>query len=243
MIFKIMSYHINGGKDVAGNCSPELVAQIIRSLRADVVLLQKLGPSPGPASLESLATLTGLSAYGPDRVNGCAFLSRFPLTNTFDFPLGSGCRCVRADLELDHEQVHLFNLVLTPDLRQRQKQIGVLMSDQVLGNPSLPSALIIGGDFGFLPFLGITEEGISRSRFPLWRATFPAQLPLLGRDRIYFRGSAHALSGRVETSSEARRASTHLPLIVTVETRETRRTLKIKKGAAIGSKQPDPVCG
>jgi endonuclease/exonuclease/phosphatase family metal-dependent hydrolase len=241
-----MSYHINSAKDVSGQLAPELSAEIIRAQQPDLVMLQQLGSTIGTGSVSQLAERVGLEVYGPDAEGGCAYLSRYPLSNIHNFPLGYGCYCVRADFVRDDERVHLFNLSLSWDLWQRKEQIGRLLSDQLLNNPSLPCAAIVAGDFG-LPLWGHGQMQLSdqlkRSRLPLWRANFPAKLPLWGRDRIYFRGPIHALAGNVIMTAEARKASTHLPLVLTVETRDTREVLKLRQRTRVAAKQPDPVCG
>ena len=244
--FRIMSYHINGARDVTGQLAPELSAAIIRAQQPDLVMLQQLGSSIGLGSVAQLAERVGLTAYGPDAEGACAFLSRYPLKNLQALPLGYGCRCVRADFIRGDERVHLFNLVLSLEPWQRREQIKVLLSEQLLNNPSLPSAAIVAGDFG-LPLWGSGQGQLSdqlkRSRLPLWRANFPAQLPLWGRDRIYFCGPIRALAGSVILTAEARRASTHLPIVLTVETTETREVLKVRPRTRVVTKHPDPVCG
>jgi len=75
------------------------------------------------------------------------------------------------------------------------------------------------------------------------RITIPGKAPLWGRDRVYFRGPIKALAGAVVRTAEARRASTHLPLVLTVETSDPREFLKIKERTPLARKQPDPICG
>ncbi len=120
------------------------------------------------------------------------------------------------------------------------------MGEQLLDNPSLPCATIICGDFG-LPWWGSGQiplnEHLKRANFPIWRANFPGKIPLWGRDRVYFRGPIKAISGHVVMTALARRASTHLPLVITVETSDTREVLKVKKRSRLSQKQPDPICG
>lgn len=244
--FRIMSYHINGAKDVSGQLAPELSAGIIRAQQPDIVMLQQLGSAIGLGSISQLAENVGLTSYGPNAEGACAFLSRYPLTNIQNIPLGYGCRCVRADFIRADERVHLFNLALSMDPWQRREQIRMLLSEQLLNNPSLPCAAIVAGDFG-LPLWGSGQVQLSdqlkRSRLPFWRANFPAKLPLWGRDRIYFRGPIHALAGSIVFTAEARRASTHLPLVLTVETTDTREVLRVRQRARVVTKHPDPVCG
>lgn len=243
--FRIMSYHINGCRTIAGNIDQEACARVIRSQVPDLVMLQQLGPSIGNTSLKFLAEQTGLASYGPEEEGACAILSRFPLHNLQEYPLGHGGRCLRADLDQGGERVHLFNLCLAFDPWQRRDQILYLLSDQVLNSPSLPCATVVCGDFT-LPLWGYGQislsEHLTRAKLPLWRANYPGSFPLWGRDRIYFRGSIRALAGTVVATGEARKASPHLPLVLTVESYETRRFVKLKQVTPL-AKHPDPVCG
>lgn len=246
MTFRLMSYHINGANDAQGQPAPEKSAEIIRAQQPDLVFLQQIGGAIGTASICNLARQVGLDAYGPDAEGGCAFLSREPLTAIQSVPLGYGCRCVKADLVKNDERVHLFNLTLSMDPWQRNQQLHLLFSEQLVNNPALPCPAIIAGDFG-LPLLGesLTQMNgqLRRARYPLWRSTFPARVPLWGRDRIYFRGAIRAMAGHIVLTSEARKASTHLPMVLTVETSDTRQILKIKKLTSLSAKHPNPICG
>ena len=241
-----MSYHINGARNSSGELAPELSANIIRSQQPDLVMLQGIGSPVGTSSVKELAERVGLAAYGPDAEDSCSFLSRHPLSNIQNIPLGYGSRCVRADFDRNDERVHLFNLTLSWDPWQRREQVRVLLSEQLLNNPSSPCAMIICGDFG-LPLWGSGQirlnEHMKRAGLPLWRANYPGLFPLWGRDRIYFRGPIRAIEGLILCTPEARRASTHLPLILTVQLRDTREYLKLKSKSRLASKQPDPVCG
>jgi len=244
--FRIMSYHINGAHNASGELAPELCAAVIRGQQPDVVMLQKIGSPIGLSSVEKLADRVGLTLYGPDSEGACSYLSRYPLNNLLELPLGHGGQCLQADLDIEGERLHLFNLELAWNYRCRRDQVSLLMENRLLNNPNLPCATIIGGDFG-LPWWGSgqipLQQHLRRARFPVWRANFPGKVPLWGRDRIYFSGPIRALAGAVIMSTEARRASTHLPLVLTVETTDTREFLKIKNGNLLARKQPDPVCG
>ena len=243
--FRIMSYHINGCRTAAGEIDPQACCRVIRSQCLDLVMLQQIGAPLGRASLKLLAEETGLAAYGPDDEGACAILSRYPLHNLQEYPLGHGGRCLRADLDLDGERVHLFSVSLSFDPWQRRDQILTLLSEQVLSNPTLPCATIVSGDFT-IPLWGWGQvrlsEHLTRAKFPLWRANYPSNFPLWGRDRIYFRGAIRALAGTVVATGEARKASPHLPLVLTVETRENRKFLKLKAIPRL-AKRPDPICG
>ncbi len=244
--FRIMSYQINGARSAAGELAPDLCAAVIRAQRPELVMLQKIGSPIGLSSVERLAEQVGLDAYGPDTEGGCAFLSHYPLKYVREQSLGFGGQCVQADLEHGDERIHLFNLALSWNIRQRREQVRLLMGEQLLNNPSLSCATIICGDFG-LPWWGRGQprlnEHLKRANFPVWRANFPGKVPLWGRNRVYFWGPIKAIAGRVVMTALARRASTHLPLVLTVETSDTREVLKVEKRAKIPTKQPNPVCG
>ena len=244
--FRIMSYHINGGHNASGELAPELCAAVIRAQQPDLVMLQKIGSPIGLSSVNRLADRVGLMLYGPDDEGSCTYLSRYPLNHLQEVQLGSDGQCVQADFEIEGERVHLFNLTLSWDYHRRRDQVRQLLGNQLLNNPNLPCATIIGGDFG-LPWWGSgqipLQEHLRRARFPVWRANFPSKLPLWGRDRVYFRGPVRALAGSVVMTAVARRASTHLPLVLTVETYDTREVLKLKNRIPLARKQPDPICG
>jgi endonuclease/exonuclease/phosphatase family metal-dependent hydrolase len=243
--FRIMSYHVNGFRSASGEVDPMRSARVIYSQRPSLVMLQQLGSPIVAGTLQEYSDLVGLQAYGPDDEGACAFLSRYPLTNIQEFSLGHGGRCLRANLDFENERVHLFNLCLSFDPWQRRDQVRSLLSDQLLNDRSLPCATIVCGDFT-LPLWGYGQiricEHLSRARFPLWRANYPANFPLWGRDRIYFRGPIRALAGTVLATSDARRASPHLPLVLTVETCDTRNFLKLRDRLRL-RKTPDPICG
>ena len=244
--FRIMNYNINGAHNASGELEPELCAAVIRAQQPDIVMLQKIGSPIGLSSVDKLADRVGLAHFGPDCEGACSYLSRYPLNHLQELSLGHGGQCIQADLDLEGERIHLFNLALAWDYHSRSDQVALLLKNQLLDNPNLPCATIICGDFG-LPWWGSGQiplrQHLRRARFPVWRANFPGKIPLWGRDRIYFRGPIHALAGSVIMSAEARQASTHLPIVLTVEMKETREYLKIKESSLLTRKQTNPVCG
>lgn len=244
--FRIMSYHINGMQTNSGRLTPELCAKVINSQNVDTVMLQGLGAPIGVTSLKNLATLVGMDCYGPDEEGACSFLSRYPLSNLQSAPLGYGARCLRADLDHEEGRIHLFNILLGWDIWQRYEQVKVLLSDQVLNNRSLPCATVIGGDFG-LPGWECGEidraQQFKRAGKPFIHANYPAQFPLWGRDRIYFRGPLKQIQAKVIKTRESKIASVHLPILIEVITQETRNYLKVKDKSPLPAKQPNPICG
>jgi endonuclease/exonuclease/phosphatase family metal-dependent hydrolase len=241
-----MSYYINGGLDTSGVVAPQRCADIIRHEYPDLVFLQKIGSVIGPTSVGQLAENVGLKAYGPDTEGECAYLSRYPLRHVQSIPLGHGHCCVKAELIREDERLHLFNLSLSFDPWQAREQLRMLLTDYLLCDNDVRGPAIIAGDFG-LPLLGSGQIDLSRhlrrAKLPLWRANFPVKLPFIARDRIYFRGSIRAVTGRILMTRETREASTHLPLVLTVETRDPRSPVKVDGASPLSPKRPNPVCG
>lgn len=241
-----MSYNLNSSRSCTTVQYAQLCAQIVRSEKPDLVLLQRIGPPTGEASLKHLSERIGLSAYGSDAEGSCAFLSRYPLHNLQTIPLGYGDHCVRADFDQASERIHLLNLTLSWHPLQRCRQVEKLLSEEVLGSNSFSCATIIAGDFG-LPLWGcgkvVLNPQLVRAQQPTWRANYPAVFPLWGRGRIYFQGPICAVDGRILRTKEAKSLSNQLPMVVCVETREMRKTLKVKDSVSLRSKQPKPVCG
>lgn len=231
-ILRVMSYALNGSPGV----DPDVIAQIIRSQKPELVCLQYLTDG----LLETLAKETGLKAYCAwDR---CGFLSRHPLTAVQACNLGGSGGSLRADLDLGDKRLHLFNVQLVLDPLQRAKQIARLFAEDML-KANLPCATLVAGDFS-LPLWGggqwLLRRRLKSAQHPGWAANYPAKFALWPRDRIYLRGPIRSLAGQVITNPETRTSSSHLPLVTTLELTDTRVYLKLPKGSR---RQMRPVVG
>lgn len=235
---RVMSYHLNCCVGNRGESTADLCARVIASQSPDLVFLQQLG-NEDPGLLFRLAKQLNLKPFGLDQDGACCFLSRYTLRGLQNYSLGAGGNCLRADLDHAGQRLHLFNVNLDPKLLFRREQINTLLGEDLLGNPALPCAALIAGDFS-LPLWGAGQvrlgSCLKRAAQPLWRANFPANFPLWGRDRFYFRGELRALAGTVVATPEARHASTHLPLLLTVEQIDTRKYLHLKNVPQRGMK-------
>jgi len=238
---RVMSYHINGWTGKRGEPTADLCARVIAAQCPDLVFLQQQAGGQAPGQVQQLAERLHMKPFcqGP----ACCFLSRHPLRGLQNHPLGAGGSCLRADLDHAGQRLHLFNVSLSLNPLLRKQQIDALLGDGLLGNPSLPCAALVGGDFS-LPLWGAGQIRLTsclrRASQPLWRANFPAGFPLWGRDRFYFRGALRALAGTVVATADARQASSHLPLVLTIEQVETRKFLPLKH---IRQRQMKPVIG
>jgi endonuclease/exonuclease/phosphatase family metal-dependent hydrolase len=240
---RVMSYHVNSCTGRKGEPTVDLCAQVIDSQSPDLVFLQQVGSRSDPSQLYQLANQLNMQPFGLGQEAACCFLSRYPLRGLQDYSLGSHGSCLRADLDHMGQRLHLFNVSLSLNLLQRKKQVNALLGEELLGNPSLPCAALVGGDFA-LPFWGAGQirlgNCLTRATQPLWRANFPAEFPFWGRDRFYFRGGIRALAGSVVATPDARHASSHLPLVLTVEQVENRKFLPLKN---VHQQRMKPVVG
>lgn len=222
-----MTYNIHGCRGADGNVDPDRILQVIGEGAPDVVALQEVDSAAGRDHLHYLAERLGMRAYDHP---GCgnAFLSYYPLRGIRRYDLG-GC-CLRADLDLAGKRMHLINLRLEP--HARDQQIAGLFGPDVLGSRTRACPTLVLGDFADL-WGGIANVHLflrlRKARRPLWSATYPARFPLVGRDRAYLCGDLRVVDSRIPHGTLARHASSHLPLILTVQIYDPRTYLKVEK--------------
>jgi len=225
---RIMTYNVHGCRGGDGRLDPERVLQVIGEGAPDIVALQEIGSAPEPGHLAYLAKHLGMRDYDQP---GCgnAYLSFYPLRGVRSHDLRGGC-CLRADLDFAGKRLHLINLRIAHVARHAQ--LAKLLDDDLLGSRSLVCPLLVLGDFadfgGGTASLALAGR-LRTARRLLWNATYPARFPLLARDRAYLGGDLRVVDARIPRYSLARHASTHLPLILTVQLVDPRTYLKVEK--------------
>ncbi|RMF44894.1 MAG: hypothetical protein D6751_08300 [Deltaproteobacteria bacterium] len=223
---RVMTYQANGCRGRDGRVDVDRVLDVIREGAPDLVALQRFEPGWGE-TLDTLGERLGLSWSGGER--GTVLLSCYPLSNLRHHDLGGGADCLRADVDILGKRLHLFNVCLGAHPRLRQQQIVRLLGDELLGHPDLVCPTIVLGDFADCGW-GIGNINLAltlrRARRPLWCGTYPSFLPLLGRDRVYLRGDIRVLESSILRWGPARHASSHLPLILTLQVRDPREYLR-----------------
>ena len=227
---RIMTYFIHGCRGADGDVNPDRIVNVIADAAPDIVALQGLATTREPDVLPYLAERLGLTAYRDAGGGPFAYLSYFRLKGVQQFDLGYGGGCLRADVELGGKRLHLLNVALDSFPRFRSHQVAHLLGPDLLGNPSLACPALILGDFAdYFWGTGNLELAsmLRRARRPLWRGTYPACCPAFGRDRAYLRGGVRVLDASVNRSFLARQASNHLPLTLTVQITDTRRSVRL----------------
>jgi endonuclease/exonuclease/phosphatase family metal-dependent hydrolase len=227
-----MTYNVHRCRGRDGEIDPDLIMRVIAEGAPDIVALQEVDATAEGNHLQFLSERLGMRCYGNPRPRANAFLSYYPMKGIQEFTLGqSGC-CVRADVDLNGKRVHLLNLRLDPNPFRRSRQVADLLGPELLENRSLVCPTLVLGDFGdwwWGPGNMSLTMVLRQARRPLWRATFPARFPLAGRDRAYLRGEIRVVDVHIPHNAQARRASSHLPLILTVQAADPRNFLRVEK--------------
>jgi endonuclease/exonuclease/phosphatase family metal-dependent hydrolase len=205
------------------------VQAVIAASAPDIVALQEADVSCGSSELQILAQMLGMRYYVAPGHCGNAFLSYYPLHHLQAFALSEKGCCLRAELDFAQKRMHLYN-VRIEGAQQHQEQIDSLLGDDLLGAQHQGIPALILGDFGDHHRGGINWDlllALQRVTKPLVHGTFPSWLPLLARDRAYVLGELRVLAIEVVRNRLARQASSHLPLLLTVEITDLRKFLKI----------------
>lgn len=232
---RIMTYNIQRCRGSDGYVNPDRVLNVIADAAPDIVALQEHSSVSHADILPYLAERLGLEVYRDAGGGPLAYLSFFPLKAVQNFDLGYGGSCLKADVDLGGKRLHLLNVNLDSFPRFRSHQVAHLLGPELLGNPSLVCPVLILGDFAdYFWGTGNLELAsvLRRTRRPLWHGTYPSRFPIFGRDRAYLRGSVRILDASINRSFMARQASSHLPLTMTVQVTDTRRTVRLRQLAS-----------
>ena len=220
---RIMTYNVTNCTGSDGRRQPERIAEVIGKCAPDIVALQDLDVRAG--DLDRLADKLGMHPHGVPETSANALLSYYPIKTVRNHDLGDGGRCQRADLDYQGKRLHLFNVSLNTSPEKRRRQILNLLGPDLLGSNRLSCPVLLVGDFAdFWWGAGNLNLnlGITRIRRPFFRGTYPAQFPLFGRDRAYIDQDLKVLNAQIDYSLLSRKASRHLPLILTLQTGDTR---------------------
>ena len=222
---RIMTYNVRGFCHHRDGLAA--IEAVIAASAPDIVALQEV--DNGGCDLQTLSQRLGMRLYVAPGRCGNAFLSYYPLHHLQSFSLSDQGCCLRAELDFGQKRMHFYNVQID-GAQQHKEQIDSLLGDDLLGAQHLGVPSLILGDFGDHRRGGINWElfvALQRITRTLVHGTYPAWLPLLARDRAYILGELQVLAVEVVRTRLARQASSHLPLLLTVEITDLRKYLKI----------------
>ncbi|HWR15067.1 MAG TPA: endonuclease/exonuclease/phosphatase family protein [Terriglobales bacterium] len=231
---RIASYNVHKCRGMDGRLRPERVADVLRSLDADIIALQEvIAGSTGDPTLNHpqyfASLLPGYSViFGEARLHlgapyGNAFLSRLPVVRSQTYDLTRHGRerrgCLRADVDCQGHLLHLFNVHLGTSFFERRHQGRQLISTDVLKSAELKNPAIVVGDFnewtrGLATRLMSTHFRSVDARLHLQRrSTYPGFFPLLHLDHFYFDERLTLRRAQLIRNKLTLLASDHLPIV------------------------------
>ena len=227
---RVATYNIHRCRGMDRRTMPARVAEVIRSMEADVVALQEVigaGPS-GPGQAEEIGAAVGMGwvMHSVRQLRhhnfGNVVLSRFPIVHHGHYDLTwRSCEeraCQRADVDLgEGAMLHMYNVHLGTAVLERRYQAGRLAAfvhDRRVKGPK-----VILGDFNewmkglATRTLSSLFESIDIAQHLKRRRTYPGLFPLLHLDHIYYEGDVTVRRMELVRTRQALVASDHLPLV------------------------------
>jgi len=243
MRLRIVSYNIHRAIGLDRRFRLDRIITILEHLRPDVALLQEVDagvPRSGELDLAyELAQVLGFPHFAVGHNvdlrkgrYGNATLSLFPILRernidlTIDSRKRRGCQhtSIYVQKQASHSHtIEVFNLHLGLSARERQRQIGLLLSSGEFIALDRSHACLVGGDFNDwrsqLPPIFTEGHGFQcatehRNGYPRPIRTYPSFSPTGGLDKIFYRGRFRLLDARTCRLRVSRVASDHLPIIV-----------------------------
>ena len=234
---RVVTYNIHRCRGLDGRTNPSRIADVIRSIDADVVALQEVicaGPST-PGHAEELGALLGMGwVMAPARhLRGCLFgnvvLSRLPIRHHAQYDLSwRTCEprcCQRVDIGIGNDTLHLYNVHLGTALLERRHQAGrlsAILHDRRVGVPK-----VVLGDFNewmkglATETLSTRLKSIDLRRHLRRRRTYPGVFPVLHLDHIYYEGTVEVVKLELPRTRLSLMASDHLPLVAELKVQFT----------------------
>ena len=223
---RVVTYNIRSCEGLDGHYRCDRIADILRRIGADVIALQEVRAEQAG----DIAQRLGYKVFfgHADTVHGYDFgnaiLTRLPIRETHLYPIGVPGRQQRAVLRADitwptgNETLHVFTLHLGLSVAERREQAKLVASPQIIEDPSIQNEpRILLGDFNEK----FNHQDVNHTLKPLLqlagKRTWPAFLPFIDLDRVYFSRDMKRRSAHVYRSGSAMIASDHLPLVAVLE--------------------------
>lgn len=236
-MLRILTYNVHRWLGTDRRTSPERVAEVIASCRADVAALQEVRvgrTGTGCDQLAAVAAALGMKAHfhptvtlGPERF-GLAVLTRLPsrLVRAGRLPGWPGGLPLEPRgalwiaVEANGREVQVLNTHLGLLPVERLAQASALIGPDWFGNPACRGPLILAGDLNATPasrayqrLVTILGDAQLAAPAPRPRATFHTRMPILRIDHVFVSRCIEVLAAAPVRTDLTRRASDHLPLV------------------------------
>lgn len=236
---KILSYNVHSCIGTDRKLDPARIAEVIAAEEPDIIGLQELdvgrGRTGGVDQAEAIASLLRMDFHFHPALKvaeeqyGDAILTALParMIKGGELPSNGEQRgAVWAEVACGDRLLHVFNTHLGLGGGDRMRQLEALLGPAWLTDPlcrDQPKILI--GDFNAIPSSAayktaagqMTDAHLDICRPRRARATFPSRFPLLRLDHVFVSPQVTPIDAKVVSTPLARRASDHLPLLVTIK--------------------------
>lgn len=236
-VLRIATYNVHAFVGTDGRCDPERIARVVEELGADVVALQEMTYASDIAmETRSPVVLPILSGYecalGPTRLRaehqfGNVLLTRFPIRDLSRIDLSTKRREARGALHvvLDVHGVEFHVIATHLGLGPGERRVQVQRLVQAAAELSRGRYAVVGDFNDWLPGRSLVralDDLVGSGGAP---KSFPSRWPVLALDRVWAHPRARVLSVKAHTSTLARIASDHLPVVAEIEIDRVRDAL------------------
>jgi endonuclease/exonuclease/phosphatase family metal-dependent hydrolase len=238
----VMTYNVHSCIGTDGEISPLRIAEVIDQCNPDIVALQELDAGLerteriDQAHLIAMTLEMSFHFHSSIQVKeggyGNAVLSRSPvrLVKAGGLPARpvhpnfERRGAVWAEVELAERKIQVLATHFGLNRRERILQAEAITGAEWLGHPECRHPAILCGDFnalpGSAPYRSITKrlrdaQRCVKGRRP--KGTFPVQLPFMRIDHMFVTPDFRVKSIHIPRTAVTRKASDHLPLVVTLE--------------------------
>jgi|SRR5579871_1276044 len=225
MNLRVVTYNVHKCRGMDRRVSTIRISEVLGEIAADVIALQEVMEHQAEAISAALHLpfVLGENRKHQGYGYGNVVLSRFPIRMMRNYDLSVGGReergCLRADLLVNGELLHVFNVHLGTAFVERRRQGRMLVAEQVLTDVALEHPRIVLGDFnewtrGLATRLLCSHLESADIRTHLRRSfTYPGVIPFLHLDHIYYDSTLRLEGLKLHRTRKALMASDHLPLI------------------------------
>lgn len=226
---RIATYNVHRCRGMDRRIVPARIVDVLRDINADVIALQEVigAGLQGAGHAEEIGAGLGMG-WVMNSVRtlrhhqfGNVVLSRFPIVHHSQCDLSwRTCEprnCQRADLEIDGQLLHIYNVHLGTAVLERRYQAKRLVS--FVHDRRVTGAKVLLGDFNewmrglATKTLSALFESVDISTHLKRRRTYPGLFPVLHLDHIYYDGPVKVLRVEMPRTRKSLMASDHLPLV------------------------------